>query len=73
MVLLKIHPVAKHKNSTSINLTDWFAVVVFKSQPRFGTVDRNAWCISRNAWRYLVFLGPDTGTIHSLQEKQLPW
>lgn len=48
MVLLKIHPVARHKNSSSINFTDWFAVVFFKSQPRLGKVDRNAWCVSRN-------------------------
>lgn len=43
MVLLKISPVPRCKNSTSITLTDWFAVVSFKSQPGLGRMDRKAW------------------------------
>lgn len=43
MVLLRIHPVPRCKNSTLITLTGWFAVVSFKSQPGLGRKDRKAW------------------------------
>lgn len=71
-ILLEIHQIARHKTSTSINLADWLAVACFNSQSRLGMVDRNAWCISRNAWRYLVFWGPAMERLHSLHANQLP-
>lgn len=56
MVLLKIHPVPRCKNPTSITLTDWFAVVSFKSQPGLGRMDRKA-------GRSQVLLGSDRETL----------
>lgn len=66
MVLLRIHPVPRCKNPTSITLTGWFAVVSFKSQPGLGRMDRKAWG-SR------VLLGSNEERLRSLQEKLMPW